>query len=179
MEKSLDTADTGTYFCEFLQRHPSDDAKTDSRSRWWPEWSELIWNESGSEFDFGRRILLSPRAKPDLSKYGKFSDNINLLDSNSYLWGPFDFKNKDGSTPAKSIVPEKEWESLVEVCEWKCLLPPSIGKRRKKTDFQNVAFLRAGLPVIEPEHLKNGVSSLETLEQFFLKKGGRRHDEDT
>ena len=91
MEKSLDTADDGVYFCEFSQRHPSDEAKTDSRSRWWPEWRELSWDESGSQFDYGRRILLSPRSKPDLSKYGKFSDNINLLDKNTYLWGPFDF----------------------------------------------------------------------------------------
>lgn len=135
MEKILDTADDGVYFCKFLQRYPPDEAKADSRSRWWPEWRELLWNDSGSEFEFGRRILLSPRAKPDLIKHGKFSDNLNLLDRNSYIWGPFDFKPKDGNTPAKSIIPEKEWTTSVEVCEWKCLLPPTIGNRRKKLDF--------------------------------------------
>ena len=31
----------GVYFCSLLQRHPSDSDKSDSSSRWWPEWSEL------------------------------------------------------------------------------------------------------------------------------------------
>lgn len=93
MEKNLDTADDGIYFCEFLQRHPSDENKTDDRSRWWPEWRELSWDESCTEFDCGRRILLSPRAKPDLSKYGKFSDKLNLLNPNVY-WAHSTSKRK-------------------------------------------------------------------------------------
>ena len=178
MEKSLDTAEDGIFFSEFLQRHPSDDTKTDSCSRWWPEWREPSWDDSCTHFDYGRRILLSPRAKPDLSKYGKFRDKINLLDPNVYLWGPFDFKAKDSSTPAKSIIPEKEWTALEEVCEWKCLLPPTIGVWKKKSDLRNVAFLKEILPNAETGKPGNSVSSLDSLELIFSKKGGRRNTRD-
>ena len=173
VDKSEDTANDGTYFCEFLQRHPSDDHKTDSRSRWWPEWRELQWDNSGTQFEYGRRVLLSPRSKPNLKKYGKFSDNINLTRPNTFLLGPFDFNKKDTSTPANSIVSDSKWAELAEICEMKSLLPPSIGVRRKKVDRSIISNLKERLPDVDESERRLHLSSLEVIECFLLKRGGR------
>ena len=101
-EESRDTAERGIFLCEFLQRHTSDKEKSDSRSRWWLDWRELTWDKAKTVYDYGRRILLSPRLKPDLQKYGKFSDNIQLLDEDVYLAGPFDFC-KEGSQHTRTF----------------------------------------------------------------------------
>ena len=81
----------------------------------------------------------------------------------------------DRSISANSIVTEKDWNALEAVCEWKCLLPPTIGTRRRKTDHRNVAFLKKILPQLESDNTENGVSSLNALELLFSKKGGKRN----
>ena len=35
----------GVYFCIFFQKHPSDKNKPDDKSRWWPEWRKLLWDD--------------------------------------------------------------------------------------------------------------------------------------
>ena len=170
-EASGDTMEGGVYLCEFLQKHTSDDLKSDSRSRWWPEWRELSWNKDKTEFDYGRRVLLSPRTKPSLQEYGKFSDDICLLDEDIYLAGPFDFKKKDSSTPGQSIIPEERWKELNRICEDRSLMPPSIGGRRGRRGQAEVALMRAALQNVD--HDEQGKSSLELLERIFTKTGRR------
>ena len=67
---------SGSYFCNFLQRHPNDDGKADHLARWWPEWRKIHWNKDGT-FEYGERILYSPRAKPDVKCFSKFSAYFN------------------------------------------------------------------------------------------------------
>ena len=170
-EESADTREGGVYLCEFLQRHTSVDLKSDSRSRWWPEWRELSWSKDGKEFEYGRRVLLSPRSKPNLQKYGKFLDNICLLDDDVYLVGPFDFAGKDNSTPGTSIIPETKWKELNLICDNRSIIPPSIGERRSKRGQANVSTLRLTLPSMPKD--ESGVSSMMLLEKLLAKKGGR------
>ena len=169
--ESSDSLEKGIYLCEFLQRHTSDEHKSDSRCRWWPEWRELLWSKDGSEYEYGRRVLLSPRSKPDLQKYGKFSDNICLLDEEVYLAGPFDFAKKDASTPAKSVIPEERWKELQEICESRSIIPPSIGGRSSRRGQADTKKLRENLPELEGNMY--AASSLNILEHLFSKKGGR------
>ena len=170
-EESKDTSEKGVFLCEFLQKHTSDKYKSDSRSRWWPEWRELNWSNDGTVYDYGRRVLLSPRSKPDLQKYGKFSDNIRLLDENVYLIGPFDFAKKDRSTPGQSIIPEERWLELSEICEFRNIIPPSIEGRRSRRGQAAVNVLREKLQAVDLPTAMD--SSLGMLERLFAKKGGR------
>ena len=119
--------DTGTYFCSFFQKHPSDKAKTDSRNRWWPEWRGLNWLPDNSCYDYGSRVLFGPRNKPNLKQFGKFSEEIDLTCHVTYLLGPLSFKHKDHSTSANSILDETTWITLSEVCEARSISPPTIG----------------------------------------------------
>ena len=131
----------------------------------------MSWSRDKTEFDYGRHVLLSPRTESNLQQYGKFSDNICLLDENVYLVGPFDFVKKDSSTPGHSIFPEERWKELCKICEDRSLMPPSIGGRQDRRGQANVTMLREVLP--EADHDEHGKSSLELLESIFIKKGGR------
>ena len=104
-------------FCSLYQSHPKDRSKSNSRQRWWPEWRELSWLPDNSCYDYGARVLFGPRNKPCLKIYGKFSDNISLCCSNTYLLVPFNFLSKDSSTPTQSIICENIWIQLNGTCE--------------------------------------------------------------
>ena len=144
MKESIQGKNTGMYFCSFLQCHPSDTGKSNSSSRWWPEWRELDWLQDGSCYEYGHRILFSPRNKPDLKKYGKFSEDLNLSCEQTYLLGPFDFMAKDSSTPAHSIIQDSIWLRLNEICEARSILPPTVGHDSNKT-AANIVLLRRQL----------------------------------
>ena len=94
MKESTQWTNTGMYFCSFLQCHPSDSGKSNSSCRWWPEWRELDWLQDGSCYEYGQRVLFSPRNKPDLKKYGKLSEDLNLSCEQTYLLGPLDSMQK-------------------------------------------------------------------------------------
>ena len=131
----------------------------------------MEWNDSGKDFECGRRVLLSPRSKPNLKKYGKFSDNINLADSSTYLGGPFDFKKKDSSTPAHSVIDEKHWITLAAACEEKMFVSPTIGNRRRKKDIADINNLRQLLPLHNNISEAMQSSSFMRLVCFFSKRG--------
>ena len=129
------------YFCSFFQCHPSDLGKSDSSSRWWPKWRELNWLPDGSFYDYGSRVLYLPRNKPDLKKYGKFGEDLDLSCERTFLFGPFDFVPKDSSTPTQAIIHDSTWLHLNEICEARSILPPTVGKDSVKT-AANVVLLR-------------------------------------
>ena len=54
--------------------------------------------KNDEEYDYGKRILFSPRAKPDATKCSKLCTDINLHDKNIALVGPFDFAPPMGVT---------------------------------------------------------------------------------
>ena len=163
---SVDGITSGKYLCSFFQRHTSDHNKSDSRSRWWPEWRELHWLPDNSCYDYGARVLFSPRNKPDLQtgsnklqKYGKFSEELNLCDGPTYLMGPFNFSPKDHSTPANSIITEDTWIKLSEICQAYSILSPSIGPP-SADKVANVVQLR--------EQLKNCMTTVQNFRMSSL-----------
>ena len=79
----------------FLNRHPSDAVKSDNKARRWPEWREITCNKDNT-FEYGTRVLLSPRAKPDQERFSKFGTYISFTANGTVLVGPFDF---DTPTP--------------------------------------------------------------------------------
>ena len=98
----------------------------------------------GSCYDYGSRVLYSPRNKSDLKKYGKFSEELALSCEQTFLFGPFDFMPKDSSTPAQAIIHDSTWLRLNEICEARSILPPTVGQDSDKT-AANVVLLRSKL----------------------------------
>lgn len=137
----------GMYFCSFLQRHPSDSSKSDISSRWWPEWRELNWLSGGSCYDYGSRVLFSPRNKQDLKKYGKFSEEVDLSCDQTYLLEPFNFLPKDSSTPVYALINVPTWIQLNEICEARSILRLTVGHDSGKT-AANVVLLRQNWAVM-------------------------------
>jgi hypothetical protein len=78
-----------TYTVDFYAKRPDDDALADPDSHWWPKRHAYIIAADGVP-EFGRRVLLTRRAKPNLNNFALYYDNIDLS-SDSKLLGPFDF----------------------------------------------------------------------------------------
>ena len=98
----------------------------------------------GSYYDYGSRVLFLPRNKPNLKKYGKFSEEVDISSDQTYLLGPFNFMPKDSSTPAHALINAPTWIQLNEICEARSILPPTVGKDSRKT-AANVVLLRQKL----------------------------------
>jgi len=146
------------YFCSYLQRHPNDNGKGDDLARWWPEWRKIEWNENKT-FEYGERILFALRARPDLKKFIKFNTDINLLDDNVKILGPFNFDTPVRITKTSLIIPRNAWEELMEKCEEFGILPPALSNHRK-TLYTNTSTMRAKLGKNHTAHSHSSVSSL-------------------
>jgi hypothetical protein len=76
---------------EFYANHINGMGLLDPDSLWWPEWHGVSIANDGVPA-LGRRVLISTRARPNLSKFRLYSDNIDLS-GDSALYGPFEFSN--------------------------------------------------------------------------------------
>jgi hypothetical protein len=117
-----------TYTVEFFAKHPSDDFLADPDSRWWPEWHEYSRSNDGV-MELGRRVLMSPKATPNLNKFTMYSDNIDLI-SDLALIGPFNFAS--GSTRSKQMVELSEWVCLSDACMGRGINPPRMSTRTRE-----------------------------------------------
>jgi hypothetical protein len=91
------------YTVEYFAKHPNDKSLDDPDSRWWPEWHEYTIGDDGVP-EFGRRVLLSPRTKPNPDKFALYSDNLYLSGQTAFV-GPFNFD--DASTRNKQTIDMK------------------------------------------------------------------------
>jgi hypothetical protein len=160
----------GVYFCTFLQKHPSDKHKSDDKSRWWPEWRELLWDKDNN-YDFGDRILFSPSQKPDLSLFGKFGTEINLFDNETNLVGPFNFLERNPSSPGQSLISEKYWMQLASECAVHSLTPPILSSSARV----NIACASSFHSLTQDSIVYQSVptfSSLTSMKYLFVKKRG-------
>jgi hypothetical protein len=117
-----------TYTVEFFAKHPSDDFLADPDSRWWPEWNKYSRSNDGV-MELGRRVLLSPKATPNLNKFIMYSDNIDLS-SDLALIGPFNFAS--GSTRSKQTVELSDWVFLSDACMGRVINPPRMTTRTRE-----------------------------------------------
>jgi hypothetical protein len=108
------------YTVEFYAKHPNSDGLTDPYRRWWPEWHEHSLASDGV-VEFGRRVLLSPKAKPNPNKFALYTDNVDLSSDLAFI-GPFHFTT--ASTRSKQTVELSLWVCLSDacVCKIKCTL---------------------------------------------------------
>ena len=126
LDKSEDGHASGTHFCTFLQRHPNDKDRPDNLARWWPEWRELIWDKNHSSYEYGERILFSPRRQPDLQVFGKFGTDVNLSEASTILAGPFNFQPRDISTAAQLFIPKAAWIDMGRRCRALTITLPTL-----------------------------------------------------
>ena len=158
-QQCLPQRDSTMYLCEFLQRHPRDDGNADNDARWWPEWRKLSWNADGT-FEYGERILYSPRAKPNLKNFSKFSVELDLTDDNVSLVGPFDFAPPAGAAKSSAIIPHDVWNQLLIKCEELSIVPPVLSASRVMT-YATASTMRSKLKV--PDIYGKEVSSQDIL----------------
>ena len=158
------------YYCTFLNRHPSDTGKADNKARWWPEWREISWNEDGS-FEYGSRVLLSPKAKPDEGKFSKFGTLISLQENDTVLVGPFDFSTPIYPAKSSAKVDIKFWNFLSKTCEKFSILPPVLSQSEKSSIVCASRF-RATLPSVSEQSLCASSSSLFYTSLLFPKREG-------
>jgi hypothetical protein len=128
-------ATPGNYFCTFLQKHPKDNKLPDNKSRWWPEWRELLW-ENDESYDFGDRILFGPTQKPDLTLFGKFGTEVNFNDPKALLVGPFNFLARSPSRTGFSFISDAHWKTLANACKINFLAPPTLSNALLSTIAQ-------------------------------------------
>lgn len=71
-------------------------------------------------------MLFSPRVKPDAEKYSKSSTDIDLLEEDISVVGPFNFAPPIGAAKSSSLVPREVWKALSEKCTEFGILPPAL-----------------------------------------------------
>ena len=71
---------TGDYHVTFISRHPAIEHICDDVSRWWSEWLEYYVDNSNIPV-YSSRMILSPKRKPDLTKYISWTDTVHLTDT--------------------------------------------------------------------------------------------------
>ena len=158
------------YYCTFLNRHPSDAGKADNKARWWPEWREIVWNKDES-FEYGKRVLLSPRAKPDAEKFSKFGTQISLQEDNTVLVGPFNFSAPIYPAKSSAKIDATYWNFLAQTCKKFSILPPVLS-HSEKSNFACASRFRATLPSISEQNLCPSSSSLFYTALLFPKREG-------
>ena len=158
MEHNSEHESNGTYFCTFLQKHPKDIDKFDDNARWWPEWRKISWNDDGT-FEYGERMIFTPRSKPDPKKFIKFGDDLDLSDPSCLLVGPFYFSPPIGTSKSSSIVPLHAWQHLFQKCnDFYSLILPSLSSGIPLPSA-NVSHFRRSLPVSSSHDLLPHMSS--------------------
>jgi len=156
-QHSIDDA-PGMYFCTFFQKHVRDIQLPDNMSRWWADWRELDWTTDDS-YEYGKRILFQPRNKPDPRKYGKFGLDINLLEQDRILVGPFNFLEKTPSRPGKSFVPNDAWADLGRRCRSTSLTPPLLSQStRNMVNLASHSYARIGMQNMHQDHNEEAIS---------------------
>ena len=64
----------------------------------------IDWNQDKT-FEYGERMLFSPRARPDTKKYSELGTDINLIEDGVNLVGPFKFTSPVGAAESSSLIP--------------------------------------------------------------------------
>jgi hypothetical protein len=131
--RTAPSVECSTYTVEFMAKHVNDIALSDPDSRWWPEWHEYEIAADGVP-EFGRRILLSPRARPDPDRFTVYSDNVDLTSAGT-LVGPFDFE--ETVSRQKSIVSMEHWSKLSDACMGRGIVPPQLTTRTRERGRPN------------------------------------------
>ena len=155
------------YYCTFLNGHPSATVKVDNKVRWCPEWREISWNKDRS-FEYGRRVLLSPKAKSDEEKFRKFGNLISLQENDTVLVGPFDFSTPIYLENSSAKVDIKFWNFLSKICGKFSILPPVLSQSEKSSIVCASRF-RVTLPSVSEQSLCASSSTLFTHLCCFLK----------
>ena len=73
------------------------------------------------------------KTKSDLRQTNKFSEEIKLTCSDTYLLDLVDFLLKDSSTPVQCLISDSYWIRLNEMCEARSTLQPTIGSSPSKS----------------------------------------------
>jgi hypothetical protein len=123
-------AESGIYYVHFFQRHPDDSDEPDPTARWWPEWHKYTTDPDGI-IDYGDRIIFSPSANPDPTRYIGWADTVSLLNPDVYILGPFDFNeptdNPPDRTPSyRQYVPPLFWHRLHALCLERGIATPML-----------------------------------------------------
>jgi hypothetical protein len=124
---------------DFDAKHPNDAALADPYSHWWPEWHEYIVAADGVP-EFGRRVLLTHRSKPNLDKFALYYDNVDLA-SNSRLLGPFDFDQT--LTRGRQVIKMEIWPSVCNLCMGRGILPTTMNTRTRERGITSYVFQAA------------------------------------
>ena len=160
-----DPIQNGNQFCTFLHKHPKDKNLADDKSRWWPEWRELIWDDK-NDYDFGDRILFGPLQKPDLNFFGKFGTELNFNDPETVLVGPFNFVPRSPTIAGNCFISDDRWKLLYKKCISNSLTPPTLSSTLRHSVALASVFRRS----LADRTFSNDMitnSSLSSLAYFF------------
>ena len=140
-------------YCSFYQRHPKDNGKSNNRARWWPEWREIEWNNDKTSFEYGQRIIKSPRYCGDQNRNAVWGTHINFHDNATLLHGPFDFLPRTDDRAGSCFIDDKHWMRLVDICRARNLNPPKLCPTDQMTIALASAYRQAlSQNSIEPIH---------------------------
>ena len=123
---NFDATISGLYYCDFLAKHKDDVRRSDELSRWWPDWYRYTIDKLTGDIVFGSRILLRPNITPDHNKYIQWADTLNLFDSDTLLYGPFNFLPISSSNRSRNLVAPSDWLRLGAACGRLSILPPTL-----------------------------------------------------
>jgi len=118
---------SGSYYCHFMTKHPSDAGKSDDLSLWWPDWYLYSRDEITNNVVLGDRTLFRLNISPDHSKYVRWGNRFNLKKDPSLLIGPFDFEPISPSNRTRQKVATKVWLQLAGICSQRKILQPTVG----------------------------------------------------
>ena len=114
------------YWCMFLAKHPDDRHKSDEYARWWPDWYKYTKNRNTGVITYGQRVLVQPRTIPSSRTHIQWAELIEL-NTDSILFGPFNFQSPSDINRARNTIQESHWKELHKICNNINLLPPTLG----------------------------------------------------
>ena len=123
-----DYATNGECWCVLLARHSSDKQKSDEFSRWWHEWHSYTRCSISNDIIYSDRFEFKPSSTPPRNKYIQWSTLLPItVDKFTAIVCPFTFAPVNTLNRVRQIVTYVHWQSLLVVCDFHGLLPPTIG----------------------------------------------------
>ena len=106
---------SGSYYCSFLAKYPSNSKKSNDTSRCWPDWYRYTCDSMTNHIVFGDCILFWPNVVPSHKKYIQWGGSVNLLNEVCLLLGSFDFEVISPQIRTRCKIALNEWIKLMNI----------------------------------------------------------------
>jgi len=113
---NINSSRPSSLHCYFLAKHPVDLNKSDTSSRWWPDWYRYTRDSISNNIVFGDQILFRPNISPNPGKYIQWGDSINFTVNGCLLLGQFNFEAISPINCTRCKVKMTLWKRLAEMC---------------------------------------------------------------